>query len=164
MFSSRAMDPDVCFGECVLKYDAEVYSMVFGDLATIWNTPSNQIDTGEPGIRNRLISTMLSKRWRACMEPGSQEFKNFFYRKCMLLGDAFFRAPDDAIRAYAAELAKNRKMSQKYRSGNWQQYELSAKGVNHHNGWHWHWFCKYKIEISKMLKKNIENLCASEDK
>ena len=46
-------------------------------------------------------------------------------------------------------------MSQKYRSGNWQQCELSAKGVNHNNDWHWHWTCQYKSETRKKLTKNV---------
>jgi hypothetical protein len=102
-FDAIAHRPDYVLLECTLGFDRNVYGKIFTPHGyEIWAVSESQVDTGLPGARVRQLCAIIdARKWAATMQPNSLDFRMLFNRKCMLLGDAYFQAPDDEILAFA---------------------------------------------------------------
>ncbi len=104
LFDIKDTGFDHAIGECVRGFDVTIYQKIFGDTHNVWNATDAQIDMGLPGIRARMITSIVEEKWAPRFLPGSDEYKKFFYRKVVVDACAYFREEPAQVEAFAQGL------------------------------------------------------------
>lgn len=128
-------EEDVIVGECVLGFDHESFFDFLRDAYDLSLLKLSPTLIGEPAERQRKYMILLKRdrlKWLPCIEDYGVEdaFYRIFARRCCMLGQEKFRAPQQELDVYLESAVAKRHLPPHSRSGkDWSFFQVGSESV-----------------------------------